>query len=96
MTRYFVPYIDNEPAAIEVNGHKLLIVASESEDMVNDLDLLGGAEIREVQLSEDDTEGSKILADLAANINGGVVLAPPGVSPRSMIQDLSEELPWIH
>ena len=96
MARFFVPFINDEPAAIEVNGHKLLIVTSESEDMIADLDLLGGGEIREMTLAEDDSEGSKLMADLAADINGGVVLAPPGVRPRNMIEDLAEELPWIH
>ncbi len=96
MTRFFVPFLDDEPAAIEVNGHKLLIVTSESADMIADLEVLGGAEIREIALADDDSEGSKLMADLAADINGGVVLTPPGVSPRTMIEDLSEELPWIH
>lgn len=92
MGKVFVPYVDDQPAAVEVNGHRLLILTSLPEDMAEDLELLGGSEIREVQYSDEDT----MLVDLAANINGGVVLAPPGTSPRSMIDSLSAELPWIH
>ena len=96
MQKFFVPYTNNEPAAVEVNGHRLLILTSESDDLVHDLELLGGSEIREMDLSEDESEQSRVLADLAADINGGVVLAPPGISPRDMIENLAEELPWIH
>lgn len=96
MDKFFVPYIDDSPAAIDINGHRVLIVTSEPDDMIPDLEILGGEEIREVQIFEDQDDESEELANLAATINGGVVLTPPGVRPRAMIENLEEELPWIH
>jgi hypothetical protein len=96
MTVFFVPYSGDAPAAIEINGHKVLIVASDSEDIQTDLSLIGADDVREVYLGRDDEDISEVLADLAANVGGGVVMTPPGVSPSDMIDNLSRELPWIH
>ncbi len=57
---------------------------------------LGGDEIREVVLPDENLNQSQALIDLAASVNGGIVLTPPGVSPRAMILSLEHELPWIH
>lgn len=96
MSIFFVPYFDNTPATIEVNGHKLLIVASDSEDLQQEMSSIGAEEIREVIVEKEDEEIPAALADLAADIGGGVVLTPPGVRPLEMIDSLVKELPWIH
>ena len=91
--KFFVPYQADGPAAIDIKGHKLLILSYSEEDMVRELEILGGDEIREVTYIHDENE---LLADLAAEINGGVVLTPPGTSVATMIKSLESELPWIH
>lgn len=97
MTVFFVPYTDNAPAPVSINGHRVLIVASDSEDIVQELSTIGADEIREIHVvKDDDEEISQALAELAADIGGGVVLTPPGITPRVMIDNLSRELPWIH
>ncbi|MCB0322628.1 MAG: hypothetical protein KDD69_03610 [Bdellovibrionales bacterium] len=96
MSTFFVPYTRNVPAAIEIKGHKLLIVASEPEDIAADLQLIGADEIREIDLPGDEAQTTEVLADLAAEVGGGVVLTPAGVSPSVMIHSLEQELPWIH
>lgn len=96
MSKLFVPYHDNAPAAVNIKGHRLLIVASDSDDMVADLNSLGGDSIREIHLRDSDSDETAFLADLAACINGGVVLTPPGVRPSIMLRNLEERLPWIH
>ena len=96
MVKVFVPYIHNVPAALEINGHKVLIICADSDDIVGELDIVGGDEIRELVLGEGSHEQSELLADLAADIEGGVVLSPPGVPPSAMINNLRQELPWIH
>lgn len=96
MDKFFVPYSDGAPLALNIKGHKVLIVTTDSEDMVEDLDALGGNEVLEIELPDGEVDYSQVLADLAARINGGVVLAPPGVTPTAMIHDLEAELPWIH
>ena len=37
-----------------------------------------------------------LVPEVARTISGGVVLTPPGVSLASMLQNLENELPWIH
>ena len=95
METYFVPYSADAPAAVNIKGHTVLIVSTQVDDMLPALEAVGGDEIRRIDLQSDE-EVPEILADLAANVNGGVVLTPPGVSPTDMIENLAAELPWIH
>ncbi len=89
----FIPFKRENPVAINVKGHRVLIVASKPEDLVEYEILLGGEEIRELQY-QDSAQGA--LEQLAQMVNGGVVLAPPGVGLSAMISSLENELPWIH
>lgn len=93
MARVYVPFKSENPASIEVKGHKVLIVASKVEDLIEHECLLGGEEIREMYFKESDQEA---LQRLALLVDGGVVLAPPGVGLSAMIHSLEHELPWIH
>ena len=93
MGKLFVPYRDEAPAAVEINGHRLLILATTSMDLVAHLKTLGGNEVREVSFIEDDT---KALAELADEVECGVVLTPAGTTVKAMIHSLEAELPWIH
>ncbi|MFN8392103.1 MAG: hypothetical protein U0136_17560 [Bdellovibrionota bacterium] len=96
MTKYFVPYSKDIPAAVDVKGHRLLLVSTDAEEILNELETLGGDTIRELIVKDGLEEQSSALTDLAASVNGGVVLTPPGVSPSSMIRNLEHELPWLH
>ena len=96
MTKYFVPYTQDTPAAIEIKGHRLLLVSTDEGELLDDLDRIGGDRVREINLRDDSAEQTAALADLAATVNGGVVLTPPGVSVERMIQSLETELPWVH
>jgi len=93
MVRVYVPFKCENPASIEVKGHRVLIVASKVEDLIEHEDLLGGEEIREMNFKESDREALQRLAQI---VDGGVVLAPPGVGLSAMISSLEHELPWIH
>ena len=96
MTTYFVPYSNNLPAAIDIKGHKLILVSTEHDDMQADLEFIGGDTVREINLKDDLQEQTEELAKLAESVNGGVVLTPPGVSVSSLIRSLENELPWLH
>ncbi|OVE80335.1 hypothetical protein BVY02_00470 [bacterium J17] len=91
--KFFVPYEGNHPAAIEIKGHRVLILSTVGEQIWENLDALGGTDVRVIELVDDENE---ILADLAASINGGVVLSPPGMELIQIIDNLEKELPWIH
>ena len=96
MTTLYVPYHGNQPAHLNIKGHRLLILASSEEDLKLDLDLFadeeGEAEVREFEFREDDSEA---LASLAASVSAGVVLPPAGMSISTVIENLESELPWV-
>lgn len=96
MQKVYVPFHNNEPASVEINGHRLVIVCTESGDVPEDPSLLGGAEIREVDLADEDADQSETLLNLAAEVNSGVVITPPGISAEDLIANLRQELPWVH
>ena len=97
METFFVPYSGDRPAAVEINGHRVLILSPDIDNMSEEIQMVGGDRIREIAVPEHD-EGSTpfVLEDLAHDIKGGIVLSPPGVSLTAMIESLEDELPWIH
>lgn len=93
MTIVFIPYEHNRPAAVEINGHRLLILATSREEFEGELSTLGADEVRQIELVGDETEA---LAELAASVQSGVVVTPPGIAVGDMMQSLKSELPWVH
>lgn len=92
MTTLYVPYHGNQPAHVNIKGHRLLILTASEEDLKSDLDLFGDVEVREFEMRDDDNEA---LASLAASVSAGVVLPPAGMSISSVIENLENELPWV-
>ncbi len=95
MGSLFVPYNNDLPATVELKGHKLLILTCEAGDLRRDLSKLGGDSIRELNLFNESPMESQIVANLAASVKGGVVIAPPGVRASQMLENLERELPWM-
>lgn len=95
MATVFVPYTHNRPASIEIKGHRLLILAAEEDDLLIDLDEVGGTEVRELQLRDENEAQSKELSQLAEDIQGGIVITPPGIRASVMIKNLEVQLPWV-
>ena len=94
MSKFFVPFNQDEPAAVEINGHRLLLVASSEDELTAGLREIGGSEVREIELSPSNEES--VLRNLANTIHGGIVLTPPGVRVATMLSSLKAELPWVH
>ena len=93
MTTVYIPYEQDRPAAVEINGHRLLILVTSREALEQVLGIFGADEVRQVELVGDETEA---LEELAASVQGGVVVTPPGVTVPDMVQSLRSELPWVH
>jgi len=93
MSKFFMAYSGDNPAAIDIKGHRLVILTNSVEDLANGLPLLGADAIKEVDVVENDANS---LAELASSVSGGVVVTPAGMSISSMIIDLERELPWVH
>lgn len=96
MSRYFVPYNDQKPAAINVKGHNLVLVSTEDSELLKDLNLLGADRVEEVVVEDSKSKEELFLSNLAELVHGGVVLAPPGVDLKMVMQGLESELPWMH
>ncbi len=94
MSTFFIPYSGDTPAAVEINGHRLLILASEPGDVEPDLIELGGTEVRTLEIEKG--HENEAFLHLAEEIKGGVVLTPPGIPVSILIDSLERELPWVH
>lgn len=94
MSKFFVPFNQDEPVAIEINGHRLLLVAASEDELAAGLTEIGGSEVREIELSPANEE--TVLRDLAKAVHGGIVLTPPGVGVATMLSSLKADLPWVH
>ena len=93
MGRVYIPYSGEAPAAVSIKGHRLLIVATTADDLIESNRVLGGDAIKELEVQSD---GGQALAELAKEIQGGVVLSPPGMSLSAMMTSLEHQLPWVH
>lgn len=95
MPRYFIPFSGRDPAALDINGHRLLIVSSDQKDIEESLALFGADTVKSIdgELGRDD--GYVALEKLADSIKGDVVIAPEDEPLESILTDLQEELPWL-
>ena len=97
MATLFMPYCDGTPALLDINGHKLLVLATEDTDLDLLSDASGADEYRRIEIDDSSTEVREYaLAQIAGDVEGGVVIAPAGVSPGMLISELGEQLPWVH
>lgn len=103
MSTFFVPYCDNKPVCLDVKGHRLVIITAEREPLLEELNDLGGDDVRELQVQDDllkrkdmDWLAQTPFVELAQKVEGGVVFAPPGISPTAILETLERELPWLH
>ena len=95
MKRFFVPYTGSEPAAVTVNGHRLVILSSVSAPLGDDLVALGADSARPVYSGDSAQEETRVLNNLAKLTNAGVVVAPADVQVRDVIRNLESQLPWL-
>ena len=96
MANLFVPYIGEQPAAVVINGHRLVILSAEKDSLEDNLDLVGGDQVKEMFGGDTPEEQELILAELATAVAGGVVIAPVDSEVIELIEELQNELPWLH
>ena len=95
MKNFYVPYFGPKPAVVNINGHKLVILAQDPEALRNDLALVGGDHLKRIDAGESPEEERVVLDRLAKSVQGGVVIAPTEVEVEDVIRNLEAELPWI-
>ena len=95
MESFFVPYTGKKPAAVCINGHRLVILSHEKDTLEEDLDLLGADRVKSVRLGQSEQDQEEFLGKIARQVDGGVVIAPSGIGLRDVIKNLETELPWL-
>jgi hypothetical protein len=95
MNNFFVPYTGKKPALVNINGHRLVILAEEKDTLEEDLELLGADRVKAVKVAGSESAQEQLLGKIARQVDGGVVIAPSGVGLRDVLKNLETELPWF-
>lgn len=95
MSQLFAPFKGSHPAAVTINGHRLIILASDRSELEESLDLVGGDRLRRLRVVGSEVEQGRVLRRLAHRVQGGVVIAPPHTSVPALLESLKEQLPWV-
>ena len=95
MNNFFVPYTGKKPALVNINGHRLVILAEEKDTLEEDLELLGADRVKTVKVAGSNSDQEQLLGKIARQVDGGVVIAPSGVGLRDILKNLETELPWF-
>jgi hypothetical protein len=95
MGHIFAPYRGNSPAALTINGHRLIILSYERGELEPHLDLVGADRVRRVKSGETDEEQEVVLQKLAKRVKGGIVIMPPDVAFGEVLRSLQDQLPWV-
>ncbi len=92
---WFVPYSGKKPAAMSINGHRLLILSKDRSAVEEGLGKIGADNIRKVKGGDSRREEEAVLEKLARSVKGGVVIAPTDLEVSDLISNLETQLPWL-
>jgi hypothetical protein len=102
MGTIYAPFKNNKPVTFEVNGHSVVIVASQKRAISESLNVLGGDTVKAIRVA-DHTKGieqavEKLFAKKLPEkgLPSSVVFAPNEVDMNELLFSLQRELPWIH
>jgi len=96
MASIFVPYNGSRPAVVDINGHRLVILAREPEELEESLELVGADHLQVFEGGDSPEEQEALLQELSNRIEGGIVIAPAEVEVEDVIKNLESQLPWVH
>ena len=96
MSIYYIPYHGNKPAAVVINGHRLVIMSQDKESLEQDLSMLGADKLKSVESEVEVEQNSTLIDRIAKNAKAGVVFAPGETDITEVIKNLEEQLPWLH
>lgn len=95
MTCFYAPYNGKKPAALSINGHKIIVLAEDQASVSSALDVFGADSVKKLKVGETAREQRVLFEKLAKSVDGGVVIAPQNSNVLDMIRDLESELPWL-
>jgi hypothetical protein len=91
----FVPYTDNKPATVEINGHKLVILAWEKDQLEECLDLVGGESVHSVD-DESFYSTDELVKGISLATSARVILPPQEMELSDFVLSLKQNLPWYN
>jgi len=95
MSTLYIPYNGNSPALVHINGHTVIIIAEDPDELEVGLPLIGGDRLREVFHGDTEEEGNRMLGRIAQELRGGVVVAPGDIKIEELLRSLEDKLPWL-
>lgn len=95
MSTFYVPYKGKKPAALSINGHRLVLLFRDKEVLKEGLERVGATRIQRVRGGATQVEEAEALQAIGGLANGGVVIAPPDSMVDDIIRSLESELPWL-
>jgi hypothetical protein len=95
MRKYFIPYSDENPATVLVNGHRMVILSNDRSSLQDELELLGANKLKQIRAGDSEAEDRIVLHRIAAKAHAGVVVAPSDLALSDVLRNLKAELPWL-
>lgn len=99
---FYVPYSGGKPLAVSINGHRLVIMSTQtSEDEERAVfeaaaRELGADALERIGAGRTEVDQERVLTQIARSADAGVVIAPAQVSLSAVIENLRNQLPWVH
>ena len=91
-----MPYQNDVPVAVEVNGHQLVILTTDEEALLSSDAIVADYALPVTEPAENEEELEEMLVRLAETQKAGIVVAPSEISLEAVIDNLKQELPWLH
>jgi hypothetical protein len=95
MKKFYIPYSGRKPSAVEINGHRLIMLAQDKESVITHLDAVGADRLKVVKVEDSETAEVEFFSKLSFRNHAGVVILPPEVSCGDMLATLEASLPWV-
>ena len=95
MKKFYIPYCGKKPSAVEINGHRLIMLAQEKESVITHLDAVGADRLKVVKVDDSESAEVEFFSKLSFRNDAGVVVVPPEINCGEMLATLEANLPWV-
>jgi hypothetical protein len=96
MSFFYVPYSGRKPKAVEINGHRLVILTKDKQILSDHLQSIGADTLRRVKTIEEPENDVGLIDKIARSAKAGIVFAPDEAPLADVIRELEQQLPWLH
>ncbi len=94
METLYAPYLGEEPAAILVNGHRIVVLSTDQSALEERLPLFGGDSVHPLDDAAEDN-ADDVIQRIAEATHAHVVVTPREVTVEDVLHSLEESLPWL-